>query len=938
MIAAASGAGYRGRMSRLTLLLVPVLVCALDGCARKTADDHLRSAEAHIAAHNLRGAEVELLNAVKLAPDNANAHRLRGENRLAMGHPNAAEADLRRALQLEAPPESVLPTLAKALAMQEKWRDLLTEFGTQPALVAPQAEADFRAAIGDAQLAARQVDKAQQSYQSALSRIPTHLQARLGMARAAGASGKLDTALALVDAVIADTPSSAEAHFVRAMLANLGNDRAGMQAALERALAASADHVKSRIELAALLIDDQQYDPAATLLSDAFVAGASDNGRVLYLRALLDARRGAWADARKRVAGILTRLPDHAAANALAGEIEVRSNNFVQAEVHLRRALATDRSNRAARLWLAHLLLRQSPTKALEVLQPMFANASVDRTAVMLAAEAHLLTGDLTRAATLFEAAKVGGRDDARALMRLGQIALTRGQFEVGAEALQAAATRDPTFIQPEIELVTWHLYRNDAKSALRAAEALKAKAPQNPLTHILAGRARMATGEPAAARRDFDAALALQAGAPAALAGLAEIDLAEGKATDAVRRYEARLAAQPDEHAFLALAQLHRRAAGNSDEAQSVVRKGLSALPRSAVLNAALVGLLLERRDIKGALGVADQFAVANPADSAGLETLADTQLAAGQGDEAATTLGKLISLEPAAPKPLQRLASHQLARGNAVEAVATLKRARALAANDLSVITDLAQAQLRARSFEQAAQSAQAIQERAPNRALGWVVQGDVLAAQSNLRAAENAFRQALKIEPRHTPAATKLCSVLTATQRAAECNDFSTRWLAADPGDTAMRMYVGDQAVARGRYSDAARQYEAVALREPAHVAALNNLAWSLGELRDARALGYAQQAARLAPYNADVLNTLGVLQLAAGNSEQGLKNLTAARQLAPHRADLRLQFAKGLLQADRIDEARVELLAVAGDAADPRGKEEAASLLKKLPARH
>jgi putative PEP-CTERM system TPR-repeat lipoprotein len=926
-------------MSRLTLLLVPLLVCAFDGCARKTADDHLRSAEAQIAARNLRGAEVELLNAVKLAPGNANAHRLRGENRLAMGHPNAAEADLRRALQLKAPPESVLPTLAKALAMQEKWRDLLSEFGTHPALAAPQAEADFRAAIGDAQLAAHQADKAQRSYQSALSQVPTHLQARLGMARAAGATGKLDTAFTLVDAVIADTPSSAEAHFVHAMLMGLRNDRAGMQADLQRALAVSAEHAKSRIELAALLIDDQQYDSAASLLSDAFVASASDNGRVLYLRALLDARRGAWAEARKRVSAILTRLRDHAAANALAGEIEVRTNNVAQGELHLRRALSTDRSNRAARLWLAHLLLRRSaPTKALEILQPMFANASVDRTAVMLAAEAHLLTGDLTRAATLFEAAKVGGRDDAPALMRLGQIALTRGEFEVGTEALEAAAARDPTFIQPDIELVTWHLYRNDAKSAVRAAEALKAKAPQNPLVHILAARARIATAELAAARCDFDAALALQAGAPAALAGLAEIDLAQGRAADAMRRYVARLAAAPDEQAFLALAQLHRRATGDSDGAQAVVRKGLSAMPRSAVLNAALVALLLERRDVKGALSVADQFATANPADTAGLETLADTQLAAGQGDEAATTLGKLINLEPAAPRPLQRLASHQLARGNAAEAVATLKRARALASNDLSVMSELAQAQLRARSFEQAAQSAQAIQERAPNRALGWVVQGDVLAAQRNLRAAETAFRQALKIEPRHTAAATKLCAVLTATQRAAECGEFSTRWLAANPGDIAMRMYVGDQAVARGRFSEAARQYEAVAIREPAHVTALNNLAWSLGELRDTRALGYARQAARLAPYNADVLNTLGVLQLAAGESEQGLKNLTAARQLAPHRADLRLQFAKGLLQADRIDEARVELLAVAGDAADPRGKEEAASLLKKLPARH
>ena len=147
-------------MSRFTPFLLAALICTLAGCARKTADDYIRSAEAQIAARNFRGAEVELLNAIKLAPNSGAAHRLRGHNRLALGFVGAAEADLRRALELKESPESTLPALAKALAMQGKWSNLRSEFGAQPALASPQAEADFRATIGDAYLAAHDADAA----------------------------------------------------------------------------------------------------------------------------------------------------------------------------------------------------------------------------------------------------------------------------------------------------------------------------------------------------------------------------------------------------------------------------------------------------------------------------------------------------------------------------------------------------------------------------------------------------------------------------------------------------------------------------------------------------------------------------------------------------------------------------------------------------------
>jgi tetratricopeptide (TPR) repeat protein len=148
--------------------------------------------------------------------------------------------------------------------------------------------------------------------------------------------------------------------------------------------------------------------------------------------------------------------------------------------------------------------------------------------------------------------------------------------------------------------------------------------------------------------------------------------------------------------------------------------------------------------------------------------------------------------------------------------------------------------------------------------------------------------------------------------------------------------MRMFSGDGALAAGRFKDAVAHYEAVIAWEPAHAAALNNLAWALGEMHDARALQYAQQALRLSPRNPDVLNTFGVLQLNFGDPAQGLESLSAARALAPHRADLRLHHAKGLLKTHHMQEARAELMALAAEPADSEGRAEAVALLKTLPA--
>ena len=85
-------------------------------------------------------------------------------------------------------------------------------------------------------------------------------------------------------------------------------------------------------------------------------------------------------------------------------------------------------------------------------------------------------------------------------------------------------------------------------------------------------------------------------------------------------------------------------------------------------------------------------------------------------------------------------------------------------------------------------------------------------------------------------------------------------------------------------------------------------LNNLAWAANEVKHPKALMYAQQALMLAPDNPAIIDTVGTIQVARGEVEEGLANLRRAVSIGPDLLPLQLNLAKALVKAGRKDEAR------------------------------
>ena len=915
------------------LTIGAVGVALVTACTKETPESLIRAAERHISAHDYRTAQIELRNAIQLAPKSGVGHRLLGMEFLRAGDSAAAERSLRKALALGERPDDVWPALALALVRQGQADRLIGEIATYMPQT-PAATASFQASLGQAWLMRGDVEHAGDAFAAALTAVPGYSRARLGQAGIAAQAGKFADAASVVDEIVAADPQFVEAHAFKGQLLLSQGQRAEASASLEKAIAIDPNYTPARVALVSMWIDDRQYDKAQAVLDGADARLLGDM-RLIYLRGLLALHKGDVPKARDEVSKLLRGAPDHVLTLTLAGDIELRSGNLTLAEEFIQKALRSNPTSSTARRLLAVTFLREGrPGKAVDTLEPLLRQIEPKDTGLMmLAGEAFLASGDVTRASSYFESSKSDAASEAAARIKLGQIAMARGDVERGLGELRAASDLEAEHYEADLLLFASHLRRHETASALAVAERIIAKRPRNPLGFVLAGTAQLAAKDLASARRRFDEGLAIQSDYLPALHGLADVDTAEGHADAAKRRYEALITKNPkDEQLLVALAALQDRT-GAVAEAGATLRRAITAKPQSPTPYAALVQYHLRHNDRKAAVAVAQDGAAANPAQPRFVELLGNTHEAVGSSDEAIKAFQELSRLEPQSLAPLLRLAAMQRRLRDFGGTARTLALAQQRAPDNDGIALELVAAYLAAARPDEAFGVAQAMQLRKPDAPVGRILEGDVQAYRRHWPEAERAYRAALASRPDSIAIAIRLCQLLAASGRADRSAAYAAEWISRHPTDVQMRMYVAGTALSAKDYRTAASQYEKVLNQTPDSAAALNNLAWALGQLHDPKALQFAERAVALAPNSPQMLDTLGMLLLERGDTSKALEYLTRMRLLAPDRKDLRLHYATALLRIGRTDEGKVELRELASAPEDFPGKAAIPALLGK-----
>ena len=209
------------------------------------------------------------------------------------------------------------------------------------------------------------------------------------------------------------------------------------------------------------------------------------------------------------------------------------------------------------------------------------------------------------------------------------------------------------------------------------------------------------------------------------------------------------------------------------------------------------------------------------------------------------------------------------------------------------------------------QAVAMAREVQKQRPNEAIGYVLEGNVHAQKESWKRGRVRLPYGLK----QTDTVLLAMKLHEALERGGPGG--RSRQCAASSGSRTIRttvtfrLYLAERAVAKNDFATAARHYRKLLEIQPDNPMVLNNLAWTAGQLKDPRAIEYAEKANKLAPNQPDTLDTLGTLLVEKGDTARGIELLRKASKFAPTSPSKRLDLAKALIGAGQKDAAKKEL---------------------------
>lgn len=900
-----SGLGHtRARCAALTLAL------ALAGCSGNSPSAFVASAKTYMAKGEYTSSIIQLKNALRKDPKNAEARYLLGQSELKNGDAGAAEIELRKAADLGLASDDLQVALARAEIERGHAHKVIVEFGSKT-LTSTKMQAELRALVGTAQLALDHPEKARKAFDEALSLNSTDVTANLGMARLAASKRDFARATRRVDAALGAAPSSVDALLLKAQLLEVEGKNASAADAYRKAIPVAGHRVPPRLGLIELLIKEHAYEKAHEELV-ALEKVASHDPRTVYAKAMLLLAERKYAAAVEAIQAVLKVAPNHVPSLLLAGTAALDSGAYSEAENYLRRAAYDAPDALAPKRLLATTYLRLGKTDlALAQVKDLLAKDGRDPAVLALAGETYLARGDVSQAAHYYGEAKSLAPGNAQLQTRVAEIRFASGERNRAIRELESISASHPHEFQSDLALITAWLRQRQPDKAIAALQDLEKKQPDNPLTYNLRGLALLLKHDVAGARSSFEHALQLQPTYMPAVVNLATLDLRDGKMGAAKQRYLAVLKKAPNnEQALLRLAVLLRISGADNKEIEKLLKQGIAGNPNSAQARLALINFYLANRASKDALSAAQSAQAALPHSAPVVDALGVTQLASGNTQAAISTFAQLAGLLPNSPAPLIRKAQAYIAAKQPDQAIQALRAALALRPGLTVAERDIAAIYVSTGRSDEAVREAKAIQAKYPKQPFGYALEAEIYVAKKEWRPAIRIYREALR-KFQLPLLVLRTHAIMEAAGRKTQADALAESWIKDHPKGTIMLGYLAQRDVAAKRYAAAVKRYQTALDRRPGNPMFLNNMAWAMYEAKQPHALEYAQQANRLAPDNPAILDTLGSILVQSGELDRGLELLGRASELAPRAYQIRLHFAKALIKAGRETAARKEL---------------------------
>jgi putative PEP-CTERM system TPR-repeat lipoprotein len=892
--------------------------------------NYLSDARDALKKGDLRSAQIDLRNAVRSDPQNAEAHYWLGRVSVELGDPVAGEREATAAIDRGFDSHLATRLLGQALLAQSKFDAVLQQM--HPGGKDADLDASILVFRGYAELGLKQPDAAQKAFNDAEQVAPNAIEPLLADARLLEARGDTDGAVKKIDRAISVQPKSAEALLAKAQLLRAKGDLNGAMTVLDGLIADQPSIVQARLDRASVEIALNKPDPATQDL-DVVLKATPGNVQAIYLQAVMASQtkdfKAADADL-DRIAAYIPRIPR---AYLLLAVIKEQLGQIEQAEDAAQHYLARAPNDLAGYKVLARIqFAKRRPDQVIDTLDKMAESGKADAETYDLLGRAYASTGRADDAVSAFQKAQSLAPNDVGVQTRLATVRMGMGQPGAAMDDLEHTLELAPK--QPAVgeALFFAALATGDMDKAAEAFAKVKAAEGDTAVVANLGGLLQLSNLDAPGARKTFTAITQESPDFMPAQINLARVLAMQGDGPAAEKVLVDILAKRPAVEPALTMLASDYAQSNRLPEAVALMEHAHAAAPDNVRLVNGLGDLYIRSGNAQKALDLVGQTKGADASSNELLALKAAAHTALGQKDQARDAFSQILKQDPTQLAVRQRLAGLLVDAGDFDSARSVVKAGIAAAPRNYQLLLDYVMIDLKATGVDAALATASQLVSQDRTFTAAQALKGDVFLAANRPDDAAKAYADALAASP-STILLTRLVGAQMRAGHADAAQAALTDWLAKHPNDLTALEQDAELDIAAERLDDAAKQLRSILNEKPHDPIALNNLAWIYQQQHDGRAMDLARQAYVLAP-SAQTADTLGWILTSAGKADTGVLLLRQASAQAA--ADPRVQYHYAVALKDTGDKAdAIKLLtAVVAVKADFSEKPQAQQLLDQL----
>lgn len=510
----------------MKLLLTLSLIFILSACSNKDAQVHLQDGIKHLEEGDYSAASIELKNAVKLAPQSAEARFQLGKTYLALKEYEGAEKELNRAMELGYTSAQVLPLLSEAYIRTGAYSALSKLSFEDDGLTSKErAQIAYQKLIslvelGDTKGAKQLIaDIRNMDVSSAHKELSLVLELQIDK--------NFEAALAQIKSVRERFPRNAEVLKTSAFLFLKNGQKQNAAQSYQAYLEHYPEDRQIQFYLAGLLVELTEFEKAEPIVDELLTLN-EQHPLSNQLKAVIRSAEKDFPAAQQYAEQAILANNPNPALRLIAGVASYYQKDYAKSAQHLSYIASQLPDDHQGLKVLAASQLRLGKTlDAGSVLERVNNPQESDATLFSSTSFELLKTGHIKKAQELLEKSS-GVTVNAEDLARLGLLQLSLNNVE-GLANLEEALEKEPQLASIKETLATAYISSKRFEEALQLSKKWKEQEPENPKAYYLAGISYKLQKEFDLALNEYQQVLTFKPNDPQAELELSAIAYAKG-------------------------------------------------------------------------------------------------------------------------------------------------------------------------------------------------------------------------------------------------------------------------------------------------------------------------------------------------------------------------------------------------------------------------